>query len=71
MPVVTNFVVLGGEWNPFWVTTNFHYAGTISIDKWIPHTGTRHDSHLLRMPAQNNCKDDICRLPGNILFDKT
>jgi hypothetical protein len=69
MPVVTNFVVVGGEWNPFWVTTNFHYSMTVSIDKWIPKAGIRHDTHPLRMPAPTICKDGLCGLPGNVLSE--
>jgi hypothetical protein len=65
MTPVMNFIVVGGEWNPFFVTTNFHYSQTESIDKWIPKTGVRLDAHPLRMPAPLICKDGVCGLPGN------
>jgi hypothetical protein len=60
-----NFVVVGGEWNPFWMTTDFHYTHTLSIDKWIPKDGIRKDARPLRMPAAINCSDGVCGLPGN------
>jgi hypothetical protein len=59
-----NFVVVGGEWNPFWMTTDFHYTHTFSIDKWIPKSGIRKDPNPLRMPAALNCSDGVCGLPG-------
>ena len=59
-----NFVVVGGEWNPFWMTTDFHYTHTLSIDKWIPKSGIRKDPKPLRMPAALNCSDGVCGLPG-------
>jgi hypothetical protein len=66
IPVVTNFIVVGGEWNPFWLTTNFNYAKTWSIDKWIPKSGIKRDAHPLRMPVQLNCSEGVCGLPGNL-----
>jgi hypothetical protein len=62
-----NFVVVGGEWNPFWMTTDFHYTHSFSIDKWIPRGGIKKDARPLRMPAATNCASGVCGLPGNIL----
>ena len=62
-----NFVVVGGEWNPFWMTTDFHYTHTMSIDKWIPKNGIKKDARPLRMPAALNCSEGVCGLPGNVL----
>ena len=62
-----NFVVVGGEWNPFWMTTDFHYTRTMSIDKWVPNNGIRKDARPLRMPSPMDCRDGACGLPGNIL----
>jgi hypothetical protein len=62
-----NLVVVGGEWNPIWLTTDFVYTQTESIDKWMPRGGIRQDAHPLRMPAQANCADGVCGLPNSIL----
>jgi hypothetical protein len=59
-----NFVVVGGEWNPFWMTTDFHYVRTLSVDRWIPQNGIRKDPKPLRMPDPMNCRDGACGLPG-------
>jgi len=66
MPTADNidFVVVGGEWNPFWMTTDFHYTHTFAIDKWIPKSGIRKDPRPLRMPAAINCSEGVCGLPG-------
>ncbi len=60
-----NFVVVVGEWNPFWMTTDFQFTRTLPIDKWVPKTGIRNDPRPLRMPAALNCSDGVCGLPGN------
>jgi len=59
-----NLIVVGGEWNPFWMTTDFHYVRTLSIDKWIPKSGITKDARPLRMPDPMNCRDGACGLPG-------
>jgi hypothetical protein len=61
-PESINFVIVGGEWNPMWITTDFNYTQTISIDKWIPKNGIRHDAKPLRMPIAVNCSDGSCGL---------
>lgn len=66
-PSGINFIVVGGEWNPIWLTTDFVYTHTESIDKWIPKNGIRFDDHPLRMPAQAFCSEGVCGLPRNIL----
>ena len=65
-PSRIDFIVVGGEWNPVWLTTDFVHTQTLSIDKWIPKGGVRRDARPLRMPAQVNCSEGICGLPGNI-----
>jgi len=57
-------VVVGGEWNPFWMTTDFHYVRTLSVDKWIPGKGIKKDDRPLRMPSPMDCRDGACGLPG-------
>ena len=60
MPVAINFVVVGGEWNPMFTTTDFTYTQTVSIDKWIPKKGIRFDPKPIRMPSPASCKDGSC-----------
>lgn len=59
-PVAINFVVVGGEWNPMFTTTDFVYTQTVSIDKWIPKKGIRFDEKPIRMPSPKTCKDGSC-----------
>jgi len=59
-PEMINFVVVGGEMNPMWVTTDFSYFQTVSIDPWIPKTGIKKDPKPLRMPVATMCKDGTC-----------
>jgi hypothetical protein len=59
-PATINFVVVGGEWNPMFTTTDFIYTQTVSIDKWIPKKGIFFDEKPLRMPAPVTCKDGTC-----------
>ncbi len=60
MPPAINFVVVGGEWNPMFTTTDFTYTQTVSIDKWIPKNGIRFDEKPIRMPSPASCKDGTC-----------
>jgi len=60
MPVAVNLVVVGGEWNPMFTTTDFTYTQTVSIDKWIPKSGVRFDEKPIRMPSPVSCKDGSC-----------
>jgi len=59
-----NFIVVGGETNPMWITTDFSYTRSFSIDKWRPKCGIRRDAKPLRMPAPVTCKDGTCGLPA-------
>jgi hypothetical protein len=59
-PLMVNFAVVGGEWNPMFTTTDFVYTQTVSIDKWIPKEGVRLDDKPTRMPAPVVCKDGSC-----------
>lgn len=62
IPETLNFVVVGGQMNPLWITTDFVYCETESIDKWVPKSGIRHDAEPLRMPVAVACKDGVCSL---------
>lgn len=59
-PEGINFVVVGGETNPIWATTDFVHYKTASVDKWIPKSGIRLDEKPLRMPVGLPCADGSC-----------
>ena len=59
-PEMVNFIVVGGEMNPMWVTTDFSYFQTVVIDPWIPKAGIKKDAKPLRMPVAAVCKDGSC-----------
>jgi hypothetical protein len=59
-PVKIHLVVVGGEWNPMFTTTDFTYTQTVSIDKWIPKKGICFDEKPIRMPSPASCKDGTC-----------
>ncbi len=61
-PEAINFIVVGGEVNPFWVATDFNYMQTVPIDPWIPAAGIKKDAKPIRMPAPVTCKDGTCGL---------
>jgi hypothetical protein len=63
-----NFIVVGGEWNPVFMTADFVYLQTERIDRWIPKAGIKTDLSY-RMPAQSNCSEGICGLDLNISVD--
>ncbi len=65
-----NIIVLGGEWNPVFMTSDFVYVQTEPIDKWIPRKGIRKDDIPIRMPAQAICSEGVCGIPLNILDDE-
>jgi hypothetical protein len=59
-PEMLNFIVVGGEMNPMWVTTDFSYLQSVKIDPWIPKAGIKKDAKPIRMPAPVVCKDGSC-----------
>ncbi len=59
-PEMINFLVVGGETNPLWITTDFSYTRTVRIDPWIPKNGIRKDDQPVRMPVIVNCADGSC-----------
>ncbi|MBZ5501709.1 MAG: hypothetical protein LAN59_05610 [Acidobacteriia bacterium] len=63
-PKQMNIVVVGGETNPLWLTTDFLYTQSASVDKWRPKGGIRRDERPLRMPAGTSCSEGTCGLPG-------
>jgi len=61
-PKQMNTVVVGGETNPLWLTTDFLYTQSASVDKWRPKDGIRGDARPLRMPVAKVCSEGICGL---------
>jgi len=59
-PEGINFVVVGGETNPIWQSSDYVYYKTASVDKWIPKDGIRLDEKPLRMPVAKVCEDGLC-----------
>jgi len=59
-PERVNFIVLGGETNPMFATTDFFYNRTVAIDPWIPKAGIKKDARPLRMPVAVACEDGSC-----------
>jgi hypothetical protein len=59
-PEGINFVVVGGETNPIWQSTDYVYYKTASVDKWIPEGGIKLDEKPLRMPVSKACEDGLC-----------
>ena len=64
-PSQINIVVVGGETNPLWLTTDFLYTQSASVDKWRPKGGVRRDAKPLRMPESVACSESTCGLPGS------
>jgi hypothetical protein len=58
-----NIVVVGGETNPMWITTDFAYTRSVSIDAWRPKNGLQRDERPLRMPVPVTCQDGACGIP--------
>ena len=61
-PEGINFIVVGGETNPIFHTTDYVYYKTVSVDKWMPEGGIKLDEKPLRMPAVHECEDGLCIL---------
>jgi len=55
-----NILVVGGETNPMWITTDFSYTQSVSIDGWRPKSGLHRDARPLRLPVPLPCKDGTC-----------
>ena len=61
-PEGINFIVVGGETNPIFHTTDYVHYKTASVDRWIPEGGIKLDDEPLRMPASHECEDGLCIL---------
>ncbi|HXX19375.1 MAG TPA: hypothetical protein VEJ46_08230 [Candidatus Acidoferrum sp.] len=63
-PNQINIVIVGGETNPLWLTTDLLYTQSASVDKWRPKEGIRRDARPRRMPVAVTCADGTCGLPS-------
>jgi hypothetical protein len=59
-PEGIHFLVVGGETNPIFHTTDYVHYATASVDRWVPAGGVRLDPKPLRMPAVKLCEDGLC-----------
>jgi hypothetical protein len=64
-PEGINFLVVGGETNPIFQTTDYVFYKTASVDKWIPKGGIKLDKKPLRMPESKECEDGLCNYAYN------
>ena len=62
-PEQINMIVVGGETNPMWITTDFVHTRSVAIDPWRPQAGITRDAKPLRMPTPILCKDGSCGIP--------
>jgi hypothetical protein len=63
-PEGLNFIVVGGETNPIYATSDYIYSKTWPVDKWIPKNGVKKDEKPIRMPVPKACKDGSCGMDG-------
>jgi hypothetical protein len=59
-PEGIHFLVVGGETNPIFHTTDYVHYAPASVDRWVPAGGVRLDPKPLRMPAVKLCEDGLC-----------
>lgn len=64
IPANMNTIVVGGETNPLWLTTDFLYTQSASVDRWRPKAAAARESRPLRMPVAATCAGGVCGLPG-------
>jgi len=63
-PSQINVVIVGGETNPLWQTTDFLYMQSGLVDTWRPQGSIRRDSRSLRMPVAAACGEGTCGFPS-------
>jgi hypothetical protein len=61
-PNQINVVIVGGETNPLWLTTDFVCTQSGLVDPWRPKENVGRDSRPLRMPVAIACSDGTCGL---------
>lgn len=62
-PQQINVVIVGGQTNPLWQTTDFLYTQSAVIDIWRPTRAVRRDARPIRMPGAATCSEGTCGLP--------
>jgi hypothetical protein len=63
-PGQINVVIVGGETNPLWQTTDFTFTQSALVDPWRPAGGIPRDVRPVRMPTATACGDGSCGLPS-------
>ncbi len=63
-PGQINVVIVGGETNPLWQTTDFYYTQSALVDPWRPEGNLHRDARPVRMPVAITCSDGTCGLPS-------
>ena len=63
-PQNINFVVVGGETNPLWQTTDLWYTKSASIDKWRPKEPVPAELRMPAPPVDILCSDGSCSGPA-------
>jgi hypothetical protein len=62
-PQNINFVVVGGETNPLWQTTDLWYVKSASVDKWRPKKPIPAQARMPLPPVDILCSDGSCSVP--------
>ncbi|MBV9179681.1 MAG: hypothetical protein JO356_00085 [Acidobacteria bacterium] len=62
-PENINVIVVGGETNPLWQTTDFRYTRSASIDAWRPKNPIPAGLRMPRAPVDLTCRGGACELP--------
>jgi len=63
-PQQINVVIVGGQTNPLWQTTDFVYTQSAVIDTWRPTRAVRRDALPIRMPGTATCSEGTWGLPS-------
>jgi hypothetical protein len=58
-----SIVIVGGETNPLWQTTDLWYTQSASVDKWRPKHPIRAEVRMPGAPVDLTCSDGTCELP--------
>jgi len=59
-PDLIKTIVVGGETNPLWITTDFMISAQASIDQWVPKAGVTKDKRPYRLPAALTISQAAC-----------
>jgi hypothetical protein len=59
-PDLIKTIVVGGETNPLWITTDFTISAQACVDQWVPKNGVHKDKRPLRLPAALTISEAAC-----------